>query len=109
VYGNLNGSVALTANFGSQTINGNMNLLKDNGSLFARTVFNASITTGKNEFVGTQQAVPGDSATINGGVRGNFYGPANLPSGATPPEVGGTFWVSGSNGTGAGVFRAKKQ
>ncbi len=92
----LNGSHTMNANFGSGTITGTMNVnYASSGASYATTNLNA-VSIGGNGFAG------GLNGTDNtGSIKGSFYGPA-------ANEVGGTWALSKTGSSAAGIFAGKK-
>ncbi len=101
------GSITLGVNFATDSISANINLNRvSTGALWANVSGTAQLNRGgeANYF-----STPGDSlSAVPLYVEGDFRGPASSVN--APPEVGGGWNVSnGVNGTGIGVYRAKKQ
>ncbi|NCB54994.1 MAG: hypothetical protein EOM49_08685, partial [Epsilonproteobacteria bacterium] len=92
----LNGTHTMNANFASGTITGTMNVnYASSGASYATTNLNAVSISG-NGFAG------GLNGTDNtGSIKGSFYGPA-------ANEIGGTWALSKTGSSAAGIFAGKK-
>ncbi len=92
----LNGTHTMNANFASGTITGTMNVnYASIGASYATTNLNAVSISG-NGFAG------GLNGTDNtGSIKGSFYGPA-------ANEIGGTWALSKTGSSAAGIFAGKK-
>lgn len=92
----LNGTHTMNANFASGTITGTMNInYASSSASYATTNLNAVSISG-NGFAG------GLNGTDNtGSIKGSFYGPA-------ANEIGGTWALSKTGSSAAGIFAGKK-
>lgn len=114
-YHNANGNISMTANFGTNAINGNMQVNNaDTGAAFASAAFNTNMTTSADgdslRFQGKLTG-PGISnqESWHSGINGSF-------GGNQAAEAGGTWAITKTdsaqiapNGQASGVFRAEKQ
>lgn len=112
---NANGDISMTANFGTNAINGNMQVNNaDTGAAFASATFNTNMTTSADgdglKFDGhlTGQDIS-NQQDWHSAIRGEF-------GGNQAAEAGGTWAITKTdsaqiapNGQATGVFRAEKQ
>lgn len=94
----LSGSIQLTADFGNDTVTGNMSLHSSNGQSWADASFDTTIRR-DTDSSGFQGALTG-SGVSTGVIFGGFAGP-------NAEELGGGWQIENSNGSsGIGIFRA---
>jgi hypothetical protein len=97
--GNLAGNIQLTADFGNDTVTGDMSLELPNGYVWASTSFDTTIRRDVDSS-GFQGALTGSDVN-SGTIFGGFAGP-------NAEEVGGGWQIDHSNGPDAnGIFRAQ--
>ncbi len=105
---NVGGFVELTADFSTSNVTGStalmskQNLQTGGVSAWRDLTFNATITSGTNQFLGSAAS---DDSAVTGTVAGGFYGPS---TNGIPPEIGGAWRVSGSGETAIGGFVARQ-
>jgi hypothetical protein len=108
----LDGTAALTANFGSNAVQANFTNISASkffgvsGGATTFRSFSANATIAGNGFSGTASnaglSIDGIGPEMSGTITGNFYGPS-------AQEVGGVFQLNGDDGsTAIGAFAAKQ-